>query len=231
MNRLDLLRVARQAAAAVPAVIGHIRPDVHAALKAASDMGTINSVYHDAITSALIIYFEGGNLTAQRNIWKRACVVAFTDAFSLGYQDGGGGETLDEEENAWLDARINTEFGYINSVFVQAKEIKAEEGADYFAWATERADGYTGALPSAYNQGMLFASKNQMLTFDGEDGDANHICQSINGTCVRLKGQRHKASWWIAHDLMPYPGNKNFDCGGWRCRHFLRDDDGNRITL
>ncbi len=95
---------------------------------------------------------------------------------------------------------------------------------------TERADGYTQAVKDVYNYAKLYAMRNKMLTFTGSDGQGNHICQSIGGTCVRLKGQRHKASWWLSHDLMPYRGNQNYDCGGWNCQHYLEDDNGERVT-
>jgi hypothetical protein len=138
---------------------------------------------------------------------------------------------MDDDVLSWLDARINTEWGFIGQLFEQARDLRKDPELDPFAWISEKADGYTATLASIYNQGALYSKKDRMLTFAGHDGRADSICQSIGGTCVQLKGQRHKASWWIAHDLVPYRGNPNYDCGAWECRHGLFDDDGNRFTL
>lgn len=197
------------------------------ALKAGGSLDAIRAAYHDAITESLIDYFEGGSIVSSRNAFKRATVEAFGGAWDAGWND----DPPTDEALDWFNARVEQEFGHISVLFEQAKELRKDSGADWLTWTSARADGYTGTVDTIYNQARLFAAKDKMLTFDGKDGDANHVCQSINGTCVRLKGQRHRASWWIAHDLIPYPGNENFDCHCWNCSHFLRDDDGNRFTL
>ncbi len=201
------------------------------ALKAMDSMVPIRAEYHDEITAALLDYFEGRSITASRNDFKKAISNAFNDAFDLGWVLGGGELPTDSDANDWLNARKESEFGFAAALFEQAKELKKEPDFDRLPWVSERADGYSRTLDAVFNMGKMMSAKNKMLTFDGEDGDANHICQSINGTCVKLKGKRHRASWWLAHDLIPYPGNSNFDCGGWRCQHYLRDDEGNRFTL
>jgi len=39
---------------------------------------------------------------------------------------------------------------------------------------------------------------------------------------MRLKGKRHRRSWFIEHGLVPgQPGNQNFECQGFNCRHVL----------
>lgn len=209
----------------------HARARNVGAVKASSDMDGYRAQYHDTITEALTTYFEGGSVTGPRNRFRVAATETFYDVFYLGWADGGQEPPIDEDALAWLDGRINQEYGFIDQLFAQIKELRKDKEFDFFAFVTAKADGYTRTLDIVYNQALLYAKQNQMLTFDGEDGDPDHICQSINGTCVRLKGQRHRASWWIARDLMPYPGNPNYDCGAWRCRHFLRDDAGNRVTL
>lgn len=201
------------------------------AIKAGGSLGEIQARYHDRITQALIEYFEGGTVAASRNAFRRAAVEAIGGAFDLGWQDGGRELPPDSDALEWLNARVEEELAYIGQVFVDAKGLRRDKEFDYFAYITARADGYVQTVVSAYNRGKLFAVNNKMLTFVGDDGSAEHVCQSIGGTCVRLKGQRHRASWWIDHDLVPYPGNRNYDCGGWNCRHYLEDDDGNRFTL
>jgi hypothetical protein len=63
------------------------------------------------------------------------------------------------------------------------------------------------------------------LTFDGDDGAES--CP----TCTALKGQRHKASWWISHDYVP-PTGSGLDCAaGGHCMHELVTDDGEVVTI
>ncbi len=201
------------------------------AVKAIGDITVTIAEYHDAITQAIVDYFTGDRrIQDARGDFKRAATNGLGDAFETGWLDGGQELPLDPEAVDWLAARQEQEFGFIDQLFVQAKELKQEKDFDYFAWATERADGYARTAKQVYDEGKIWAAKNKMLTFTGTDGSADHICQSIGGTCVRLMGQRHRASWWIAHGLIPGPGNSSYDCGGWNCQHFLQDDDGNRFT-
>jgi hypothetical protein len=210
-----------------------VPPDVWAlavqsgALKATGDLAAINAQYHDAVTESLITYLEGGSLAASKNSFKRAMIEAFGGAWDAGWD--GNPPTGDALE--WLNARTQQELAFIDGLYVQAKELRKDPEADTFAWATARADGYTGTVDNIYNHARIRALGNKMLTFDGEDGSPDNICQSTNGTCVRLKGKRHRASWWIAHDLVPYRGNPNYDCGAWECRHYLKDDKGERYTF
>jgi hypothetical protein len=105
--------------------------------------------------------------------------------------------------------------------------ITADEITSY---ATARATGFSATLDSVYAQGKLRSRKNVMLTFAGPNGSPDNICQKNNGTCVRLMGKRHSAKYWLSRDLVPYPGNTNYDCGAWECRHGLQDDSGNWWT-
>jgi hypothetical protein len=196
------------------------------ALKATGDLAAINAQYHDAVTESLITYLEGGSLAASKNSFKRAMIEAFGGAWDAGWD----GKPPTGEALEWFNARTQQELAFIDGLFVQAKELRKDPEADTFAWATARADGYTATVGNVYDHARIRALGNKMLTFDGEDGSPDNICQRNHGTCVQLKGQRHRASWWIAHDLVPYQGNAAYDCGAWECRHFLRDDDGNRVT-
>ncbi len=201
------------------------------AIKSVGDMGAISASYHDAITQAIIDYFTGDRRPQDaKGDFREACSSAFVDGFETGWVDGGSELPTDEDAGAWLAGRQDQEFGFISQLFVDMKELKKEEGFDYFSFATSRADGYVATLQSVYNEGKLRAAGNKMLTFTGTDGSADHICQSIGGTCVQLMGQRHRAAWWVSHDLVPHPANGNYDCGGWNCQHYLEDDEGNRFT-
>jgi hypothetical protein len=195
------------------------------ATKAEGDLTAINARYHDAITTALVGYFEGGSLVAARNAFRREMVQAMGDAFDLGWVDGGGEMPPDQDVTDWLSARMDAEMGHIEMLFEQAKALKKEEDFDYFTWAVSRADGYTNSLRDAYNTAKLRAMKDQMVTFDGEDGAES--CDD----CRRYKGQRRKISWFVARDAVP-PFGIGLECHpGGRCQHVLVNDEGEAITV
>jgi hypothetical protein len=59
------------------------------------------------------------------------------------------------------------------------------------------------------------ADPEQMMTFTGEDG-----LESCDD-CQRLKGVTRPMWWWKATRQRPGTDSDSFDCGGWRCQHFL----------
>lgn len=198
------------------------------ALKAdKSDLDEIKERYRDEIVVALTAYFAGGTIAGPKNALKRATIEAFGSAWDSAW----GKNPLDGDALQWFNARVEQELSFIDTLFLQAKELRGTEDFDYLAWISLKADGYTATLADIFNRATLYTSKSTMLTFDGPDGRPDNICQRNNGTCVRMKGKRHKASWWIARDLIPYRGNTNFDCGAWECQHYLRDDEGKRFTI
>lgn len=194
------------------------------ALKAADDLGGINAAYNDAIIESLMKYFEGGSLASSRSAFRRAAVEALGGAFDLGYGDGGGELPVDGDALDWLNARIEQELGFIGTVFEQAKQLKKDAEADTFTWATERAAGYVATVSALYNAGLMWAKKNQMLTW--VYGDTDHCA-----TCQELNGQKHRASWYISRDYIPRKPGASMDCGGYRCMCSLVDQSGNEVTI
>lgn len=203
----------------------YLQAQARGVFKAEGDLSMINSVYHDEITLALSDYFEGGGVAASRNALKRATILAFGSAFDLGWIEGGAVLPIDSDAMNWVEARINQEFGYIAMLFEQAKQLRKETNFDWFAWVTARADGYTRTLREIYNTARLWVMRDQMVTFDGDDGAES--C----GTCQSLKGKRHKISWFIARDYVP-PYGAGLECSkGGHCQHGLMDKDGNWVTV
>lgn len=195
------------------------------AWKAGGDLGGIGSQYNDAIIDAIIKYFDGGSLAASRNQFKRAAVEAFGSAVDLGWTDGGNEPPLDDEVLTWFNARLNEEMGYIDMLFEQMKALKKEPEFDYFTWATERANGYTGTLREIYNYAYLASKRDMMVTFDGDDGKES--CPD----CQKYKGKRHRVSWFIARDAVP-PYGSGLECHrGGKCQHGLRNDAGDWVTV
>jgi hypothetical protein len=208
-----------------PAVVPHLSRQARIAFSIKADISEINASYHDEITQALVDFFEGASITTTRNAMKRAMIQAFGDAFDAGYVEGGGTLPVDDESLAWLEERLNQEALFIDGLFAEAKELRKIEDYDWFAWASQRADGYTRTLREIHNQAKIFASGNIMLEFGGKDGKEN--CP----TCHKLKGKRHKLSWWVARGLVPGPGNMNYECAGYNCEHYLfNPKTGERFT-
>ena len=207
----------------------YIRAKAVGAVKAdlvAGDLSSINKVYHDAITSAFVDYFNGGAIAPSRNKFRQAMLNAFGDAFDLGWTDGGQELPVnDEDALSWLEARLNQEVGYIDMLFQEAKELRKDKEFDYFAWITARADGYTNTLKEVYNNAHLRAIADEMVTFAGDDGV--NSCD----TCQMLQGKRHKISWFVARNYVP-PFGSGLDCSkGGHCKHGLKNDKGNWVTI
>jgi hypothetical protein len=196
------------------------------AIKAKGDMPSINGTYHDAITSALTTFFEGGSVAGPRNSFKRATTIAFGDAMDLGTTDGGGELPFTGEALDWFNARLEQEFANIESLFVQAKELRKEPDTDTFAWSTARADAYTQTVISVYNAARMFQKGNQLLKWNL--GKTEKHCD----TCLRLaRGTTHRASWYIAHNYIPRQPGANLDCGGYHCDCQLTDPADNEVTI
>lgn len=198
---------------------------------AVGDYAPIRDEYRTRLYAAILDYLTSDKpVTAKRNEAKRAVADAFDSAANLGFTDSGG--TLpDQPLNDWVGSRQSQEFGNIDALFAQLKELRSDPEftrAEAFDIANSRADGYAVTLDGIYNEAKTRGAKNKMLTFGGQDGHAPEFpCK----TCKKLKGQRHRASWWIKRGLIPYPGNSNFECGAWQCKHFLFDDEGRPFTL
>lgn len=188
------------------------------------DLAAIGGAYHDKITAALLGYFEGGRQSASANAFKRATVEAFGAAFDMGWADGGGEPPPDGDAVAWLNARVEQEMTFIESLFQQAKELRKDPEFDRLPWVSERADGFVRSVTAVYNAGKMLAMKNQMLEW--RYGDTEHC-----PTCQGLNGKKHRASWYLARDYIPGKPGAAMDCGGYRCRCSLWDKQGNQVTL
>lgn len=204
---------------------GLLNPYKRSAMKQAESIEEANATYHDAITSALIDYFESGTLSPSKKEMKQAAIDAFSDMYDIGWTEGGQELPVDEDALSWLEARLNQEMGFIDILFQEAKELRKEDDFDYFTWITTHADNYTRTLAEVYNQAKLRAMDDIMVTFDGDDGEES--CRSCEG----LKGKRHKISWFVKRNYVP-PFGIGLDCGrGGHCQHRLYDDEGNEVTI
>lgn len=190
-----------------------------------ADLSSINAEYHDQITDAIVAYFEGGGIALSRNQFKEAIIQAFGDSFDAGWVDAGGELPVDDDALAWVEDKINQEFGYINDLFQEIRDLRKDKDFDYFSWASSKADAYTKTLAYIYNFAQLMINKKQMLTW--RLGETEKHCK----ICLNLDGQRHKASWYISKDYIPRKPDAAMDCKGYNCDCSLEDDEGNEVTI
>ena len=193
--------------------------------------GEYNSIRQELWAAVYDAVYDFLSSNAQVGTYSRpmstAISKAYIEASDTGYEDGGGILPLDEDTSAWVRAELDAQFGYVDSLFLTLKELRKEEDVDIIHEAFLHADGYANSLDALYNgakiAGAIAGPKSIMLTLDGPDGKES--CTD----CTRLKGQRHRASWWRNHGLVP--PSRNYACGGYHCEHRLYDDDGNEFTI
>ena len=200
------------------------------------EYSTLRTQYHQDIYDAVANYLGGqGNIAGFGNDMRIAVTEAFTEAAHLGWNDGvsvssgkyaaKGGLLEDEEASALLSAMIGEENGHVTTLAVRFRSIRTGEFLPEIAAseAQSRADGYTKTLDRVYANFKVLAAGGVMLTFDGDDGLES--CAD----CIRYKGQRHRAWWWVRRNAVP--PNREFECGGYQCFHLLMDDQGNLFTI
>ena len=190
---------------------------------------SIRAVYKYEVKNAILGYLvdDSTNPVKYRNQMAKAMVTAFKDAFDRGYIDGGGSTSeMEQSDRDWVYSKQITERGFINQLFDRLKELKKEEpDEDNTGEADARSESYSTTLDGVYSEGVLRGNKNQMLTFDGDDGEES--CPE----CRKLKGKRHSSKWWVNRGLIPgQPGNQNYTCRGYNCHHYLYNDSGEIIV-
>ena len=194
------------------------------ALKDAGDYSSIRDRLWQAVYDAVETYLSGsGNVTIPKAQFTAALSQAYIDGADTGYVDGGGELPLDEDTAAWARGELDAQFGFVDSLFETLKALRREGDFDAATEAEARAEGYTNSLDALYNGAKLAGAGNKMLTFTGDDGAES--CAD----CQRYKDQRHRASWWIAHNAVP--PSREFECRGYNCDHRLTDDEGNEFTI
>jgi len=183
-----------------------------AATSGGEDYDNIRADLVDKLKDAFLS-FVSTNGKAARNKAKRTLVEDIPAAFYRGYEDGGG-DTTEPDDEAWLTAKQAEQLGFMGD----ALDALRATGEDITESAIDsRVEFWAGTLDGIYSEGKLRGSKNMMCYFDGDDG-----AESCD-TCQGLKdGPPRSVKYILAHDLIPRPGNKNFDCGGWQCQHGWR---------
>jgi hypothetical protein len=224
MNNLQIITAIVRA---VPGLAPLVNAQMLAALKASGDYTSIRAEMSGEIHDAVYDYLTGsGNVTSYRNAMALAVSQAYIAAADAGYQEGGGELPLDADAAAWARGQLDAQLGFVDGLFESLRELRKEGDVNATAEALARANGYGNSLDGFYNEAVLRGSKNKMLTFT-----QIHNTKESCPDCVRLRGQRHRASWWIQHDVVPPKGGGLQCAGGGNCGDALVDDDGNVVTL
>ncbi|HEU4340993.1 MAG TPA: hypothetical protein VFU31_05430 [Candidatus Binatia bacterium] len=226
---IQLQQIIQDVVRRVPEVMPYLSPNVRAvlaqakAVKAAGDYASIRDTLWNAIFDAVEGFLTSGQQVGTPvSAMTTALSQAYIEAADTAYEDGGGTLPLDDDTAAWARAELDAQFGYVDSLFQTLKALRKEGDFDATVEAGRRADGYAQSLDMLYGGAKMRAAGNTMLTFDGDDGKES--CAD----CQRYKGQRHRASWWVAHGAIP--PSRDFECKGYNCFHRLYDDDGNEFT-
>ena len=173
--------------------------------------------------------FDFLNSNSHMGTYSRPVITALSKAYlttaDIAYVDGGGSLPLDDDTQAWARAELESQSGYVDSMFLTLKQLRSEGDFDANATASDRADAYTSALDGFYNSIKMMGAGNKMLTWNL--GSAEKHCD----TCLNLDGQRHRASWWSSKGYTPHRPGSNTICGGYNCDCSLSDDDGNGFTI
>lgn len=154
-----------------------------------------------------------------RTITKAGCAARIRGAIQRygkqAYLDGLEHGCVDPSDYDEDDARIVADLAVRDSQYVSnlVNDIYSDPPPDMDA--ESRAQMWMGTSDEFYYAGIESADKNGMYSFEGDDGKES--CYD----CQRLKGQKHRMSWWVSKELRPGIDHDNFECGGWRCQHYL----------
>ncbi len=179
------------------------------------DYDVVRADFVNRLTDAFLIFASTGGASsrASRNAAARAVAEDVPAAFYAGYKDAGGDDTEDEDES-WLTAEQGRQLAFMTDALAAVRgagDVSTEDaiGARVEMWAA--------TLDGIFSEGKLRGSKNMMCYFDGDDGDEScSDCQDLKA------GPPRSVKYILAHELVPKPGNENFECGCWKCKHNWR---------
>lgn len=133
------------------------------------------------------------------------------------YMDGLKDGCVEDAELTDDDTRKIADIAVYDTQYVTnlVNEMYSEEGMS--GTPDTRAPLWKSTLDQFYYAGIESADKNGMYEFTGDDGKEN--C----ATCAKLKGQKHRMSWWVSKELRPGIDHASFECGTWpdHCQHYL----------
>lgn len=156
-----------------------------------------------------------------RTITKAGCAARIRGAITrygkAAYIDGLEDGCVSADEFSEDDQLKVSDIAVYDTQYVTdlVNEIYSEAGMK--GTPESRAPLWQSTSDQFYYAGIQSADKNGMYEFTGDDGKEN--CT----TCAKLKGQKHRMSWWVSKELRPGIDHDNFECGTWpnHCMHYL----------
>jgi hypothetical protein len=185
------------------------------------DYAKIRRDYKSAIYGLIWVFLTGSETPDEvRKKMEGVLLAAFILAYNLGLEDGGGA-TVDQK---WIKERITKELVFISALVTELYMLRQSKVFDAMSVADTRSSRYVASLDGVYNQGKVTGYGDELLTFAGISGQPPEFpCPE----CSHWLGKTRPASFWVTHELIPgQPGNQNFSCLGFRCRHTLEDENG-----
>ena len=185
------------------------------------DYAKIRRDYKAAIYGLIWLFLTGSETPEEtRKKMEGVLLAAFLLAYDLGLEDGGDAIA----DRTWIKERIAKELVFISALVTELYMLRQSKVFDAMAVADTRLTGYVASLDGVYNQGKVTGYGDDLLTFAGISGQPPEFpCKE----CDYWLGKTRPASFWVTHELIPgQPGNQNFTCQGFRCRHTLEDENG-----
>ena len=93
-----------------------------------ADYGALRNEYKATIYATIneYLYSDNVRLTRFKTAFKRAITEAFYPSFDQGLSDGGGEAPAAEEDLEWINARVEREFGFVDELFYQLRDLKKQ---------------------------------------------------------------------------------------------------------
>lgn len=184
--------------------------------------------YRNELALVMLEYLDSTRpITAFRNQYKRATNDAFEIAFIAGWADGGASGEIPPDLRTWLNGQINSQLVYIDGVFEELKNLRAEGDRDaQSAFVGARADGYSGSLVGVYAYAKMNADKYKIGVW--RVGATETHCT----TCGSLDGQVRTIQSFLDAGLIPQQkGSATLECGGWQCQCTIQDPVTGRVII
>jgi hypothetical protein len=200
----------------------YVRTEYGPALKSVNE---VLREYEDTLTRFCFDVLRGGDAVDFRRAHKALLRSVAPEAYAEGLREGGvSQDEMDDDDHAAVRAWLDTQLAHVNDFAAWLASGDPRNSEDKRRQLAERVALWVQALEQLGNQGRAASLGNPMLTMVGDDGEES--CQD----CQEHKGQRMRMKTWQKRGLVPgVIGNSNYECGGWRCQHYLADKDGNRV--
>lgn len=185
------------------------------------DLEEVQAEYQGKIFDYMEDYLKSDkSIVVDKNLYSRAINDAFTFAFVAGWADAGASALTDEAQE-WLNGRISEELGYLDTLFIQLKALRADKETaleEKIEAAKAHAAGYANTLTGVYAHGKMLGEPER----DGQWrlGATLEHCQTDGGTmgCEQLNGQVHPLSWYLKRGYIPQEaGSDTLTCHGYHC--------------